>query len=828
MKISEQWLRQWVNPTNDSAALGEQLTMAGLEIDDQFSVAAPFSGVVVGEVQSVEPHPDADKLRVTQVTIAEASSPLQIVCGAPNVRVGMKVPVATIGAVLPTADGKGFKIKKSKLRGVESQGMLCGASEIDLPDAIDGLLELPEDAPVGMDVRQYLGLDNQIFDISITPNRGDCFSVRGIARELAAINELPMQPPAITRAATTDADPAAPKHSQAVNVIAAAECPRYLAQPVLDIDRSIDTPKWMQDALIQSGLRSHNFLVDVTNYVLMELGQPLHAFDADKIVGDIVVRLAKKDETLQLLNEQNLTLTGDELVIADDAGILALAGIMGGMRSSVTDSTTNIVIESAFFSPLAIAGRARRFGLHTDASQRFERGVDFELPMQALDRAVSLITEIAHAKAGQITTVEAPNELPKRDTIILPLHKIKEVIGIEIAPQVVTDILTRLEIQVSTVDAAQAESHVKSDVDNGKDSGMDKSAAFACVPPSHRFDLQIPEDLIEEVARIYGYDNIPSQLPHLAVDMRYDDTADLTHRLKLSLVESGYMEAISFSFSDAKMESILEDAALGAVLPLANPISSDLAVMRRTLLSSLLPCVQYNLNRQQSRVRFFETGLSFVGASVSELVQTPSLALVAVGDVNQEQAYAGRPMDFYDLKHDIEQLIPAQAAAQVSYQRSTLAFLHPGQSAELLLGGESAGWFGQLHPSIAKQLDLPTTWVAQLALAPLLQVSREQAAIRTPSKFPQVRRDIAILVDADVTLQTLNCTITHAAGSLLKDSWLFDVYQGEHVPEGKRSLAFALVWQDAAQTLSDEAVRRATEEVVNALVTQHGAVLRDS
>ncbi|WP_350562330.1 phenylalanine--tRNA ligase subunit beta [Psychrobacter sp. CAL346-MNA-CIBAN-0220] len=805
MKISEQWLRQWVNPANTSEQLAEQLTMAGLEIDDRSAVARPFSGVVVGEVISVEPHPDADKLRVTQVNIGAAEL-IQIVCGAPNVRVGMKAPVATVGAVLPSGnadnDGAGFKITESNLRGIDSNGMLCGASEIDLKDDIDGLLELPDDAPIGIDIRDYLGLDNQIFDISITPNRGDCFSVRGIAREISVINDLSIQTPDIADNVSSSDSNAIP----AVTVIATEACPRYLLQSINNIDRNVDSPKWMQALLIQSGLRSHNFLVDVTNYVLMELGQPLHAFDADTIVGDIVVRLAQPQESIILLNEQTISLTGDELVIADDKGLLALAGIMGGARSSVTDSTINIVLESAFFSPLAIAGRARRYSLHTDASQRFERGVDFELPALALARARELITSITGGQAGQIISAESLDNLPARAPITLPITKVKAVIGIDIETVVMVRILTQLGFDVEQ-----------------------QPEALICTPPSYRFDMSIKEDLIEEIARIYGYDNIPSTLPHLQVSMDYDDTADLTYEMKLAMVDAGYMEAISFSFSDAKLEALINDEALGEVLALANPISNDLAVMRRTLLSSLLPCVQYNLNRQQSRVRFFETGLSFVGHSISELVQTPSIALVTVGDIWDEQAYQNRAIDFYDLKHDVEQLLPAQIDnARIRYERSELDFLHPGQSAKLYIDDHYVGWLGQLHPNTAKQLDLPATWVAQLELVPLLALAREQHAITTPSKFPQVRRDIAILLDSDISLQTLQSTIRAAAGEMLTNLWLFDIYQGEHVPTGQRSLAFALIWQDSMQTLSDEAVKAATDKVIQALTEQHNAQLRDS
>lgn len=806
MKISEQWLRQWVNPANTSEQLAEQLTMAGLEIDDRYAVAHPFNGVVIGQVISVEPHPDADKLRVTHVDIGQDEL-VQIVCGAPNVRIGMKAPVAVVGAVLPSAngsnDGSGFEIKKSELRGIASNGMLCGASEIDLVDDIDGLLELPDDAPIGIDIREYLGLDNQIFDISITPNRGDCFSVRGIAREIAVINNLSVEILPINQApVAADSQVKTPK----VVVNAVEQCPRYLLQAISNIDRSIDTPKWMRDALIQSGLRTHNFLVDVTNYVLMELGQPLHAFDADTIKGDIQVRLAAPEETLILLNDQTIILTGDEIVIADDDSILALAGIMGGKRSSVTETTTNILLESAFFSPLAIAGRSRRFGLHTDASQRFERGVDFELPQLALARAYDLISTVTGAQAGQVARVESISSLPTRLPITLPITKVRDVLGIDIDPKVMVQILTQLGFGVDQ-----------------------QETALVCTPPSYRFDMSIKEDLIEEIARIYGYDNIPSVLPYLQVSMDYDDTADLTHEMKLALVDTGYMEAISFSFSDAKLESLLDDEALGKVLALANPISSDLAVMRRTLLSSLLPCVQYNLNRQQSRIRFFETGLSFVGHSVSELVQTPSIALVAVGNIWDEQVYQNRALDFYDLKHDIEQLLPALIdTSRVRYERSELAFLHPGQSAKLYIDEHYVGWLGQLHPNTAKQLDLPATWVAQLSLAPLLTLAREQKSITTPSKFPQVRRDIAILVNSEISLQTLESTIRAAAGELLIDLWLFDIYQGANVPVGQRSLAFALIWQDNSQTLSDEAVKMVTDQVVTALRKQHNAQLRDS
>lgn len=799
MKISENWLRQWANPANTSDELGQQLTMAGLELDGSDTVAPEFSGVVVGEVITCEQHPDADRLRVTTVNIGTGEN-LQIVCGAPNVRTGLKVAVATVGAVLPPIDGKPFNIKKGKLRGIESQGMLCGASEIGLTDEIDGILELPDDAPIGVDVRDYLGLDAMIFDIAITPNRGDCFSALGLAREISVINRLPLSRPEI-KVITPNTD-----KKVNVNVLNDEACPRYLAQYISNIDRTAKSPKWLVDNLMASGMRTHNFLVDVTNYVLLELGQPLHAFDADKIQGDIVVRLANQGETLELLNEQTITLTGDELVIADDVGALALAGIMGGMRSSVTDETTNIVLESAHFNQLAIAARARRFGLHTDASQRFERGVDFELPLMALHRATALIHEVAGAEVGQITTVENLDKLPKRSPIHLPYAKIEQLLGVALPSDEVVDILNRLEI-VTQFDG-------------------DK---FICQPPSHRFDINIAEDLVEEIARIHGYDHIKPRLPEFAVDMSYDDTADLTHELKLSLAASGYFEAVSFSFSDAKIEALFNDDKLGAVLPLANPISADLAVMRRTLLSSLLPVVSYNLNRQQPRVRLFETGLSFVGQDIDNLVQTPSLAMVATGLVAEEGIYDKRVMDFFDLKRDVESLLPQHLnKTSLSYERADLAFLHPGQSAYLVVNGVHLGWFGQLHPSIAKALDLPAVWVAQFAIEDLIDLHRATNAITAPSKFPSVRRDLAFLVDKSVEWQDLVVDIRAAAGKYLTDLWLFDVYEGDRLPEGRKSLAFAMLFQNADATLEDDVIKKAMDDVASRLSDKHGAKLRDS
>lgn len=757
MKISENWLRTWVNPAIDSDTLSDQLTMLGLEVDELAPVAKPFTGVVVGEVLTVEQHPDADRLRVTTVNIG-SGEPLQIVCGAPNVRAGMKAPVATIGAILPGD----FKIKKGKLRGVESQGMLCGASEIDLEDKIDGLLELPDDAPVGVNIREYLKLDDNVIDISITPNRGDCFSIRGIAREVAVINQLQMNEPEIKSVDATITD-------EKKVVINTDGAPRYLGRVIKNVNVKAATPEWMEQALARSGIRTHSILVDVTNYVLMELGQPMHAFDLAKIEGTVHVRQAQPQEKLQLLNDQEVELQDDVMVIADDQKALAIAGIMGGLASSVTDDTTDIFLESAFFAPLAIAGRARRFGLHTDSSQRYERGVDFELPLIAMNRASQLIQELAGGEFGPITVVEKSDLLPKREAIELKQAQVDQLLGYKVAAEFITDALTRLGCEV-TVQA------------NGE---------WSVVPPSHRYDMAIYQDLIEEVARIDGYDNIQISLPSMDVQLaKYQDRFEIA-QLRQTVVTLGYQEAISFSFADAKLEKQLNPQV--SPLMLANPISSDLAVMRSTLLSSLIPCVQYNLNRQQSRVRFFELGLRFDyqnANSIQDLKQIPTLALVAVGSREPESWHAKpQPMDFFDFKGEVEEILAA-GRVKVEYVRSERPWLHPGQSAEILVDGQSIGYLGRLHPSLENELDLSTTWVAELDQAAVLQ--SYVSNFTELSRFPSVRRDIALLISDNINVRDIQQLIEKTGGELLDSTWLFDVYTGQGVEEGKRSLELIL------------------------------------
>ncbi|MFX9617499.1 phenylalanine--tRNA ligase subunit beta [Acinetobacter baumannii] len=793
MKISENWLRTWVNPAIDSDTLSDQLTMLGLEVDELAPVAKPFTGVVVGEVLTVEQHPDADRLRVTTVNIG-SGEPLQIVCGAPNVRAGMKAPVATIGAVLPGD----FKIKKGKLRGVESQGMLCGASEIDLEDKIDGLLELPDDAPVGVNIREYLKLDDNVIDISITPNRGDCFSIRGIAREVAVINQLQMNEPEIKSVDATITD-------EKKVVISTDGAPRYLGRVIKNVNVKAATPEWMEQALARSGIRTHSILVDVTNYVLMELGQPMHAFDLAKIEGTVHVRQAQPQEKLQLLNDQEVELQEDVMVIADDQKALAIAGIMGGLASSVTDDTTDIFLESAFFAPLAIAGRARRFGLHTDSSQRYERGVDFELPLIAMNRASQLIQELAGGEFGPITVAEKSDLLPKREAIELKQVQVDQLLGYKVAAEFITDALTRLGCEV-TVQA------------NGE---------WSVVPPSHRYDMAIYQDLIEEVARIDGYDNIQISLPSMDVQLaKYQDRFEIA-QLRQTVVTLGYQEAISFSFADAKLEKQLNPQV--SPLMLANPISSDLAAMRSTLLSSLIPCVQYNLNRQQSRVRFFELGLRFDyqnANSIQDLKQIPTLALVAVGSREPESWHAKpQPMDFFDFKGEVEEILAA-GRVKVEYIRSERPWLHPGQSAEILVDGQSIGYLGRLHPSLENELDLSTTWVAELDQAAVLQ--SYVSNFTELSRFPSVRRDIALLISDNINVRDIQQLIEKTGGELLDSTWLFDVYTGQGVEEGKRSLAFALLWQHPSRTLEDAEIKSGMDNIIQVLENTYQATLRAS
>ena len=710
MQISEAWLRSYVNPGISTEELVEQLTMAGLEVDSVEPAAAKFSGVVVGEVLSMQQHPDADRLRVCQVAVGE-TEPLQIVCGASNVSVGLKIPAALIGAVLPGD----FKIKKSKLRGEESFGMLCSEKELGLATDANGLMELAIDAPVGVDIRDYLSLDDSIIEVDLTPNRADCLSVEGLAREVAALNKMDWS--------TTQVDnvPVSHQDTLTVSVEATESCPRYLGRLIKGVNANAVTPLWMQERLRRSGLRSLGPLVDVTNYVLIELGQPLHVFDAEKLAGGITVRWAKADEELTLLNNQVIKLDNEALVIADDNQALALAGIMGGNDSAVNDETQSVFLECAFFAPQAIAGKARRFGLHTDSSHRFERGVDATLQTRAIERATQLIIGIAGGGAGPITEVTTKAALPQRQAVFLRRQRIEKTLGIALADEQVIDIFQRLGMTVQT-----------------------QADGWQITPPGFRFDMAIEADLIEEIARVYGYNNLPNSSLLMRSELSPATEAVLDiDRVKDLLVDRGYQEAITYSFVDEDIQKAV--APEREVIALKNPISSELAVMRTTLWCGLLKAALYNTNRQQSRVRLLETGLRFIKKD-GETYQQKMLAGLVLGDAYSEQwAEKARKVDFFDIKADV-QAIFALTGCEVQFLSAQHSALHPGQTAEILsLDGKQIGWLGMLHPNLEKQLGFDTQ-VFLFELDQNLLLNKRIPVFKSLSKFPSVRRDLALIV----------------------------------------------------------------------------------
>ncbi len=783
MIFSESWLREWVNPDADLNTLCHQLTMAGLEVEGTQGVAAEFTHIVVGEVLAVEAHPDADKLRICKVN-AGAGESLQIVCGAPNVHVGMKAPLAKIGAVLP-----GLKIKKGKLRGVESFGMLCSAKELGLADDASGLLPLPSDAPVGEDLRAYLQLEDRAIELSITPNRGDCLGICGIAREVGALFKAPVTE------AEIKAVPPQCDDTLTVELLNSTACPHYAGRILKNINPQAETPLWMQERLRRSGLRSISAVVDVTNYVLLELGQPMHAFDLAKLSGGIRVRNAEGGEKLTLLDEQEITLDADTLVIADHQQAHALAGVMGGLASSVGDTTGDIFLESAFFSPLPLAGCARRYGLQTDSSYRFERGVDFSLQVKALERATALILDICGGTPGPVTEVTAPAELPRLQPITLRAARIQRLLGLELTPDVISDCLTRLGMSIHVQDAN----------------------TWTIVPPAYRFDIRIEADLIEEIARVVGYANLPRKAPQIRMDMRIPrGTAE---DLKETLVQRGYQEAITYSFVDPAIQAKLLPNT--QAVPLQNPISNDMAVMRTTLWSGLLPALAYNQKRQQDSVRLFETGLRFIDGK-----QEPMLAGVVWGLLQPEQ-WSGdkRKADFYDVKGDVEALL-ARTGKTYEFIAAEHPALHPGQSAQILSAGETIGWLGTLHPSLSHSLDLSSdVYLFEVSGKALLQTTHIQ--FRALSRFPSVRRDVAIVLDQTLAAKdVINCIHTNGT-DLLTDVRLFDVYQGKGIPDGKKSLALGLSFRAASRNLTEADADTAMSAILTALKQQFDASLRD-
>ncbi len=791
MKFSEQWLRSWVNPSVSRDELVARLSMVGLEVDAVIPVAGEFSGVVVGEVLSAEQHPDADKLRVCQVS--NGAQTFQVVCGAPNVRPGLKIPFAMIGAKLPGD----FKIKKAKLRGVESNGMLCSQTELQVGDDGSGLMELAADAPVGRDVREYLGLDDATIEIGLTPNRGDCLSLAGLAREVGAIYSAAVSPIEISAVAPTH-DEVRP-----VEVLAPEACPRYLGRIIRNVDLSRPTPLWMVERLRRSDIRSIDAAVDITNYVMLELGQPLHAFDLAEINGGIRVRMAEEDEKLVLLDGQEVSLRADTLVIADHQRALAIAGVMGGEHSGVNSGTRDLFLESAFFDTIALAGKARSYGLHTDASHRYERGVDSQLARKAMERATALLLEIVGGEAGPIIEAVSESSLPKVEPIRLRAERIEQMLGLQLPATDVVQMLSALGLGVS--DAAQG--------------------SWLVQIPSHRFDISLEVDLIEELGRLYGYDRLPVRYPQarLAPEARPEARAELP-ALRRLLVARGYQEAITYSFIDPKLFELFTPGQ--APLLLANPISADMAAMRTSLWPGLVKALQYNLNRQQTRVRLFESGLRFVG-QLDVLKQESMLAgLICGGRLPEGWSNGREPVDFYDVKADVEALLAsAGGASAYAFVPGEHPALHPGQTARIEKGGRLVGFVGGLHPELAKTLDIDQpVFLFELLLEELAE--GWMPAFRELSRFPEVRRDLAVLVDRNVPAEAIMQCIREAAGEFLTELKLFDVYQGKGIDPLSKSMAVGLTWQHPSRTLNDDEVSGALQQILSILEERFNATLR--
>ena len=795
MKFSEKWLREWVNPAIDTQALSEQLSMAGLEVDGVEPAAAQFNGVVVGEVVECAQHPDADKLRITKINIG-GDELLDIVCGAPNCRQGIKVAVATVGAVLPGD----FKIKKAKLRGQPSHGMLCAFVELGISEEGDGIMELPLDAPVGTDIRDYLGLDDNIIDVDLTPNRGDCLGIKGIAREVGVLNSIDVKALQIAPVTPTIDD------KVTIELVNEEACPRYLGRVIKGINLDAETPLWMVEKLRRSGIRSIDPVVDVTNFVLIELGHPMHAFDLNAIEGGIKVRNAQPGEELVLLDGNTAKLNESTLVIADHHKALAIAGIFGGEQSGVTEKTSNILLESAFFNPVAIAGQARSYGLHTDASHRYERGVDFALQHDAMERATALLLEIVGGQAGPVIEAVAKDKLPKVTEVRLRRARLDRVIGHHIEDAKVTDILTRLGLNVKIVEGV-----------------------WSADVPSYRFDIRIEEDLIEEVARVYGYNSIPNVAPTASLKMTTHNEATIAvNTFRNTLVTRGYQEAITYSFVDPKTQTILHPESDALILP--HPISSDMSAMRVSLMPGLLASLVYNQNRQQPRIRLFEHGLKFLRDEKAEngVNQVAVIGGVITGLSHGEHwVEEKRTVDFYDLKGDVEALLSlTNDVNRFEIKAEQSDGLHPGQSATIYVDGKKVGFLGAVHPQVQKSLDINNaTYVFEIEMSALENRNLPQA--QGVSKFPSNRRDIAILVEDHVKSGDILSVIEKVGGNQLVDLNLFDVYKGKGIEPNYKSLAIALTLQAVDRTLEEKDINLVVDNVVAELAEKFNASLRD-
>lgn len=785
MKFSESWLRTLVNPSLSSDELAHLLTMAGLEVEEQEAAAPAFHSVVVAEVLSIAKHENADRLNVCQVNVGEAE-PIQIVCGASNVAAGLKVPCARIGAVLPGD----FTIKQAKVRSVESFGMLCSAKELGLAEEADGLLVLPADAPVGQNIRDYFDLDDTLLTLKLTPNRADCLSLLGLARDTAALTAAPLTLPAIEVASVTASQ------TLSVSVTANEACPRYCGRVITGVNPAASTPAWMVQRLERSGLRSISALVDVTNYVLLEQGQPLHAFDLDKLNGGLQVRFATAGETLVLLNEKTITLSADMLVIADASGPVALAGIMGGAGSAVGDATTNIFLESAFFAPSVIVGKSRVLGFGSDSSHRFERGVDFGHTEQALQRATALILEICGGQAGSVT--EVTSSLPVRAAVNLRIARANRALGLQLSSAEMHGIFTRLGLAVE-----------------------DAGDVLKVTPPSYRFDIEIEEDLYEELARVVGYDQIPATLPARPTGM-LPVAEHLRSREAVAnvLVGRDYQEVINYAFVEADWESRLLNNS--TPIKLQNPIASQMSVMRSSLIGGLLATLSSNLNRKQDRVRVFEIGRCFLrGNDGYDQPERISGLLYGSREAEQWGVSASR-VDFFDLKGDVEALLQG---LPVRFEKAEHSALHPGRSARVLLNDLEIGILGELHPGHVQHYGFAVApQVFELDFAAALRANLPKAG--ELSKFQAVRRDIAVLVDEAVPVQDLLDSLIETASSLVQTVKLFDVYRGKGVTEGQKSLAFAVTLQDTRKTLLDVEIESEITNLIKVLEDKHKACLR--
>jgi len=791
VKVSEQWLREWADPPVDTDTLVEQLTGAGLEVDSAEPVAPPMDKVVVAEVREVAPHPEADRLSLCSVD-AGTGETLAVVCGAANVFAGMRAPMALVGARLPD----GHKIRRSKIRGVESQGMLCSARELGLGDDADGIMNLEPEARVGQSLAEHLALDDVIIDIELTPNRGDCLGISGVAREVAVINRIALDGPALKPV------PAAIDDWFPVHLDAPQACPRYVGRVIRDIDPAARTPVWMQERLRRCGVRPISPVVDITNYVMLELGQPMHAFDLDTLDSAIHVRAAEPGERLTLLDETEITLTGESLVIADARRAVALAGIMGGLDTAVSGASRNIFLECAWFRPKTISLEARRLGLYTDASHRFERHASPVGQMPAIERATRLLLDVVGGHAGPLVDTHVAEALPSPAQIVLRRARIERLLGTPIEDARVVDILERLEMRVRA-----------------------EGEGWQVTPPPFRADISMETDLIEELARIVGYDQMPSHVPPAELVMADCPESRVSDaEVRAVLVARGYHEAITYSFVDKGLQQRLDPEH--AALPLANPITSDMAVMRTNLWAGLLEALEYNLNRQQHRVRLFETGLRFRPGE-GGLQQQPVIAGLAAGPVVPEQwSVAPEPADFYDLKSDVEALLALAAhAGEVSFTEAGHAALHPGQSARIERDGAVLGHVGALHPAIVRErkIGLPVYLFE-------LDLDRVQAGhpfrFEALSKYPTVRRDVSVVVDESVTARAVRDCVGQVGIHVLENLELFDVYRGEGIDSGKKSLSLGLTFQDSSRTLTDTEVDQSVARIVAALTADLDAILR--